>query len=176
MNETVELLKVLADETRLAIIAELIKCDSYVERLAELLSLTPATVCYHMKKMERVGLVSCSRTQFYIIYSLNQKVFEKKLGELVTNALPKQKESDSYRDKVIAAFFHGGQLVALPVQKKKREIVLERIAESFEHGRNYTENEVNEIIRGFHEDFCTIRRELVGFGMMERENGIYRRL
>ena len=176
MNETVELLKALADETRLAIIAELTGCDSYVEKIAEILSLTPATVCYHLKKMEKAGLVTCSRTQFYIIYSLNRKVFEKTLGELVTNALPMQKGDSSYRNKVIAAFFCGERLVVLPVQKKKREIVLERIAEHFEYGCNYTENDVNKIIRGIHEDFCTIRRELVDFNMMERKNGIYRRL
>ena len=53
MNETVEFLKAIADETRLAIIAELKSSDSYVEKLAENLSLTPATVCYHLKKMEK---------------------------------------------------------------------------------------------------------------------------
>ena len=174
VNGTVELLKALADETRLAIIAELTASDSYVEKLAENLSLTPATVCYHLKKMEKAGLVTCSRTQFYIIYSLNRELFTKTLGELVAAAAPEQKSDDPYRDKVIASFFHGGRLVSLPVQKKKREVVLEKIAGSFERGHDYTEPEVNEIIGAIYDDYCTVRRELVGVGFMERENGVYR--
>ena len=175
VNGRVELLKALADETRLAIIAELAASDSYVEKLAENLALTPATVCYHLKKMEKAGLVSCSRTQFYIIYSLNRELFGKTLGEIVADAAPERAVADPYREKVIASFFRGGRLTALPVQKKKREVVLEKIAESFERGRGYTEPEVNEIIRAINDDHCTIRRELVGFGLMERENGVYRR-
>ncbi|MBR0303244.1 MAG: metalloregulator ArsR/SmtB family transcription factor [Clostridia bacterium] len=172
---TADLLKALADETRLAIISELASGDSYVERLAEILSLTPATVCYHLKKMEKAGLVTCSRTQFYIIYSLNKEIFEKTLGEVVSGAVPKKEETDPYREKVIASFFRAGRLVSLPVQNKKREVVLSVIAEKFEAGRDYSEREVNEIILAFHDDCCTIRRELVGFGFMERDGGVYRR-
>ena len=175
MNETVELLKAIADETRLGIIAELKSGDSYVEKLAENLSLTPATVCYHLKKMEKVGLVTCSRTQFYIIYSINNDVFAKSLGEIVSDAAPAKIDSDPYREKVIKSFFHGGKLTSLPVQNKKREVVLERIAESFTPGYEYAEREVNEIIKSFYNDYCTIRRELIGFGLMERKNGFYRR-
>lgn len=43
------ILKTVADETRLAILALLAEEDSYVERIAAGLSLTPATVCYHLK-------------------------------------------------------------------------------------------------------------------------------
>ena len=39
----------------------------------------------------------------------------------------------------------------------------------------YTEKEVNLIIADFHDDFCTIRRDLIGFDLMERNNGIYKR-
>ena len=175
MNETVEFLKAIADETRLAIIAELRSSDSYVEKLAENLSLTPATVCYHLKKMEKAGLVTCSRTQFYIIYSLNKEVFARTLSEIVADAAPAKASADPYREKVIKSFFHCGHLTSLPVQNKKREVVLERIAEFFTPGRDYTEREVNEIIKPIHDDYCTIRRELIGFGLMERKNGIYRR-
>ena len=97
------------------------------------------------------------------------------LGEIVADAAPAKASADPYREKVIKSFFNGGRLTSLPVQSKKREVVLERIAESFARGRNYTEQEVNEIIKPIHDDYCTIRRELIGFGLMERENGIYRR-
>ena len=69
MTENLTLLKLLADETRLRIINILAEGDSYVELIATKLELTPATVCYHLKKMEAAGMVNCSRAQFYIIYS-----------------------------------------------------------------------------------------------------------
>ena len=70
MKEQLKLLKILADETRLEIIGILLKEDSYVEKIAFELSLTPATICYHLKKMEQAGVVCCSRSQFYIIYQM----------------------------------------------------------------------------------------------------------
>ena len=51
VKEKLELLKLLADETRLEILNILLKEDSYVEKIACELSLTPATICYHLKKM-----------------------------------------------------------------------------------------------------------------------------
>ena len=82
MKEKLQLLKLLADETRLEILNILLKEDSYVEKIACELSLTPATICYHLKKLEAAGVVNCSRTQFYIIYSLNREIFDKPLYEL----------------------------------------------------------------------------------------------
>ena len=80
-----------------------------------------------------------------------------------------------YREKVINSFFKYDKLMEIPVQMKKKKIVLEKIAESFEEDRKYTEREVNLIIADFHDDFCTIRKDLVGFGLMERNNNIYMR-
>ena len=51
VKEKLELLKLLADETRLEILNILLKEDSYVEKIACELSLTPATICYHLKKI-----------------------------------------------------------------------------------------------------------------------------
>ncbi|MHB1630128.1 MAG: DUF2087 domain-containing protein [Bacilli bacterium] len=36
--------------------------------------------------------------------------------------------------------------------------------------------EVNEIIGRHHPDFATLRRELIGNGLMEREHGVYWRI
>ena len=61
-----EILKILGNQTRIDILRLLLQEDSYVEKIACELSLTPATICYHLKKMEGAGLVHCSRSQFYI--------------------------------------------------------------------------------------------------------------
>ena len=173
MEEKLKLLKLIADETRIDILNILMREDSYVEKIACDLSLTPATICYHLKKMEAAGIVKTSRSQFYIIYSLNKDIFNKSLAELIRKDDTADVE-EKYKKEVIAHFFKYGKLTQIPSQRKKREIVLAEIARSFEKGRDYDEKEVNEIIHRFHEDHCTIRREMIACGIMERERETYR--
>ena len=173
MKEKLQLLKVLADETRLAILNILLSEDSYVEKLACELSLTPATICYHLKKLEAAGVVKCSRSQFYIIYSLNRDIFDKPLYELIKVDTTAIEGEEKYENEVLSHFFKYGKLTQIPTQRKKREIVLRKIAQEFKTGQKYTENEVNEVIHRFHEDHCTIRREMVACGIMTRENEMY---
>ena len=54
--------------------------------------------------------------------------------------------------------------------------MLEVIAERFAFDRMYTEPEVNAIIGQFHDDHCTLRRDMIGEGLMGRENGTYWRI
>lgn len=176
MKEKLELLKLLADETRLDILNLLLKEDSYVEKIACELSLTPATICYHLKKLEAAGVVNCSRAQFYMIYSLNRDIFDRPLYELIRKDEPVVDTEEKYRKEVVSRFFKYGRLTQLPSQRKKREIVLQEIATRFEANRTYEEKEVNEIIHQFHEDHCTIRREMIACGIMTREREIYRLL
>ena len=176
MKEKLELLKLLADETRLDILNLLLKEDSYVEKIACELSLTPATICYHLKKMEAAGIVNCSRSQFYIIYSLNREIFEKPLFELIKKDKVIIDTEEKYKKEVISNFFKYGRLTQIPTQRKKREIVLSEILKQFDFDRMYDEKEVNEIILHYHDDFCTIRREMIAFGMMTRNYEKYKRI
>lgn len=176
MKEKIEFLKLLADETRLEILNMLLKEDSYVEKIACELSLTPATICYHLKKMESAGIVNCSRSQFYIIYSLNREIFDRPLFELIKKDEEIIETEEKYKKEVISNFFKYGRLTRIPTQRKKREIVLAEMLKQFDFDREYSEKEVNEIILRYHEDFCTIRREMIAFGMMTHDHQIYKRV
>ena len=140
MKEKLQLLKVLADETRLAILNILLWEDSYVEKIACELSLTPATICYHLKKLESAGVVNCSRYR---------DIFDKPLYELIKADSPAPTGEEKYETEVLSHFFKYGKLTQIPTQRKKREIVLRQISKGFDAGRKYTENEVNEIIHKF---------------------------
>ena len=80
---------------------------------------------------------------------------------------------EKYKKEVISHFFKYGRLTQLPTQRKKREIVLMEIAKQFEAGKKYDEKAVNEVIHQFHEDHCTIRREMIACGIMKREKETY---
>ena len=175
--EAVALFKCLADKSRLQILQSLAMEDMYVERLAERLGVTPPTVSFHLKKLAEAGLVRSYRTQYYAMYALNREMLEARMIDLIrqnpgeTNLQAQRDEA--YRQKVLAAFFEYGKLKGIPAQKKKERIVLEELVRGFEPGRRYTEREVNIILADAYDDFCTLRRDMIGEGLLCRENGVY---
>ena len=176
-QKTVTLFKCLADQSRLRILQSLTLEDMYVERLAERLGVTPPTVSFHLKKLAEAGLVRSYRTQYYAMYALNREVLEARLIDLIPQepgeADAQARRDEAYRQKVLAAFFEYGKLKSIPAQKKKERIVLEELLKGFEPGRQYTEREVNIILADAHDDFCTLRRDMIGEGLLCRENGVY---
>ncbi len=80
-----------------------------------------------------------------------------------------------YPDRLAEPFFNSdGTLKSIPAQRKKRVAVLQLLLLHFEPNRVYAESEVNEIIRRFHTDVCTIRREFIMEKMMVRAGGKYK--
>ena len=177
MTETkaILLFKCLADKSRLQILKSLAIEDMYVERLAERLGITAPTVSFHLKKLADAGAVTSYKSQYYMMYSLNKQIFETSILEIIrekSDEADLQAQRDAgYRQKVIDAFFEYGKLKAIPTQRKKERIVLEEIARAFDYDRIYTEREVNIIIADFHDDFCTIRRDMIAEGLLGREAG-----
>lgn len=84
--------------------------------------------------------------------------------------------SDPFRKKTLRDFFKHGRLQQIPVQRKKRVVILEKIVQSFEPDCDYPEHHVNQIITEFHDDYATLRRELIDMGLMTRADNIYRRV
>ena len=182
MNETdaVSLFKCLADRSRLQILRSLAEEDMYVERLAERLSLTPATVSFHLKKLEAVGAVRSRREQYYTVYSLCRGLFETKILDVLTEesdeAAEQRARDEAYRKKIVDTFFRQGRLLAIPAQRKKARVCMEELARDFQPGKLYDEREVNEIILRRFDDYCSIRRRMLEEGLMRREGTVYTRI
>lgn len=180
MQETIKLFKALADASRLKLLASLMENPMYVELLAERLELSPSTVSFHLKKLEEAGLVSKHKDQYYIVYDICRPVLEQSLASLIqpqSNLLDEEQARElAYRQKILDNFFKFGKLKTIPVQRKKRLVVLEKLIEAFQRDVQYTEKEVNLILADFHEDFATLRRELIDERLMTRDKGIYTRL
>ena len=178
--EVIKLFKCLADRSRLQILRSLLSEDMYVERLAERLNLTPATISFHMKKLEEVGAVRSYKDQYYTMFSIHREIFRGSVLELIRAASDEEEEQakrdEAYRQKVIDSFFEYGKLKAIPAQRKKERICLEEMIKAFEPGCTYEEPEVNEILLRFHEDYCTIRRDMISEKLMERNGTTYRRI
>ena len=179
-EQALKLFKGLADRSRLQILKSLLEEDMYVERLAERLELTPATVSFHLKKLMDAGAVSSRREQYYTMYSINKEVFQCRildiLGEKSSDAQRQQEREARYRQRVLDSFFEYGRLKSIPAQRKKERICLEEIAKELELGRPYPERELNQVLLRFHQDYCTLRRDMISEGILRREEGLYTRL
>lgn len=179
-EQALKLFKGLADRSRLQILKSLLEEDMYVERLAQRLELTPATVSFHLKKLMDAGAVSSRREQYYTMYSINKGVFQCRildiLGEKSSDAQRQQEREARYRQRVLDSFFEYGRLKSIPAQRKKERICLEEIAKELELGRPYPERELNQVLLRFHQDYCTLRRDMISEGILRREEGLYTRL
>ena len=155
--DAIKLFKCLADKSRLQILKSLSQEDMYVERLAERMGLTPATISFHLKKLEDAKAVTSYKEQYYTMYSLCKDVFMTNIIDIIneeSEIIDEQKQrEDAYREKVIKAFFEYGKLKSIPSQRKKERICLEEIAKNFELGKEYEEVEVNSVIGNFYEDY-----------------------
>jgi hypothetical protein len=171
--------KALSDHSRLRIIASLSKEPMYVELISKRLNLHPSTVSFHLKKLEELKIVSSTKDQYYTIYKLHPEELDfNVLSQIIQSAENLDTEEDrekKYRNKIISAFIKNGKLVSIPVQQKKRLIILEEIAKDFVKEKKYPEKEVNLIIKKYHEDFCTIRREFIMNKLFTREQGVYQK-
>lgn len=178
--DAIKLFKCLADKSRLQILKSLFLEDMYVERLAERLNLTPATISFHLRKLSEVGAVSSYKTQYYTMYSLCRDKFAVTILDILKEqsdeAELQARREQAYRQKVIDSFFEYGKLKSIPAQRKKERIVLEEIAKAFEVGRIYSEREVNIIIADYNDDFCTIRRDMISEQLMDRDERGYWRI
>ena len=176
-DQSLAIMKALADQSRLAIVNSLLERSQYVEELASRHGLAPSTVSFHLKKLEQAGLVSSRKEQYYVMICAKEAIFDTTLRQIVS-ATPGGRELqdariDEYRRKVVETFFRNGRLDKLPAQHKKRLIVLEQFAAKFQQGRRYDEQEVTGLIRPLHDDYCIIRRLLVDEGLLRREGGQY---
>jgi DNA-binding HxlR family transcriptional regulator len=175
-DQMVAYFRALADVSRLKIIGHLARRPCSVEELAELLQLKPPTVSHHLHRLAEAGLVSSRGESYYSVYYLEEKALEQQARRLLSRQdfadMVDELDVDGYDRKVLADFSHrDGSLKTIPAQQKKLEAVLRHIVKAFAPGKRYSEKQVNKILLRFHTDTATLRRELVGFGLMQREGG-----
>ncbi|GAB4459384.1 MAG: hypothetical protein OHK0041_23920 [Anaerolineales bacterium] len=175
-EELLAFFKALADANRLKIVGLLAEKPYSVEELAALLQIKPSTVSHHLSKLSEAGLVQAHTESYYTVYQLDREALEEKSRTMFSQTrlsiVTAEVDADAYDKKVIRDYSRpDGSLKTIPSQRKKLEAILRYVVKSFETGRRYSEKQVNEILSRFHEDTATLRRELVGAGLMAREGG-----
>ncbi len=175
-EELVTFFKALADSNRLKIVGLLAEKSYSVEELAELLQLKPSTVSHHLSRLAEAGLVQARSESYYNVYQLDQSVLQEKARTMFTKGelsnVAAEVDADAYDKKVIKDYARrDGSLKTLPAQRKKLEAILRYVVRAFDVEKRYSEKQVNEILSHYNDDTATLRRELVGYGLMQREGG-----
>ncbi len=178
MNSLI-ILKALADESRLEIFKLLLDRNAYIEVISERLKLSPSTVSFHLKKLCDAGLVTSKRDQYYTIYSAVPEVAGFRIKDLVfsysTNFKDQNKVELDYKEKILKSFFKYGRLVKIPVQKKKREWVMERIANNFVPNKIYSLAAATKILAEVFDDTSLLLKEIHACGFLDVDSGSIKR-
>lgn len=169
MNEILDFVKAMSHAERLRIIGLLSQKALTRVELASRLDLPMKEILEHLADLEQVGAIS----QNGDVYVIN----DERLGVLAREKLAQERPSyipsdewDEKSKKVLKAHLHAdGTIKQVPSQPAKLKVILNYLIAQFETNKNYTEKEVNIILRGFNEDTAGLRRELVDAGMLARE-------
>ena len=177
-ENNLSLLRVFADTQKVKLLGLICDAPLPLHTLAQLSGLSEAETMRQVSALKDARLLEETfagdgfrwqyqpKPIFGALAALKQEAKSLGLGE----------EWAAEESRVLGDFFVHGKLKTIPVQRKKRDIVLRYLASKFEMDRTYTEQEVNFVLLDYHEDFATLRREMVDTRLMAREKGIYRRL
>ena len=77
------------------------------------------------------------------------------------------------KDDVLARYFGpDNQLIVkgFPATEKRKIIIMQKLIEDFEVNRQYSESEVNDILKRYYEDYVSVRRSMVQYGFLGRSS------
>ena len=174
-DELLNFMKSLADAERLKI-AGLLGVEALtLDQVAERLGMKSADAAQHLEVLVAGGLAHKEGDAF----RLNSQALEKLTRRVLAQSHPPapEYEGDEFTVKTLRAYISlDGTLKAIPNQHKKLMAVLNHLVKNFEPGVRYPENQVNQILRRFHDDTAALRRYMADNSLLKREKGIYWRV
>jgi hypothetical protein len=173
--------QLLLDPIALRVLGALAQRPQTPVALAAATALEPAQVFQRLAQLQQFDLVA-EEAQTYRFRAKSLAPLRRALGRLnravyaQAPAASQAEAADAAEQRLLAHFIRDGRLVELPTHPRKLLVVLRWLASHFEQGRRYSEREVNAVMLRYHEDYATLRRELINHMLMARDNEAYWRL
>lgn len=92
------------------------------------------------------------------------------IAERNTQFVARKERAKAEHLTIVKRFFDGHTMRTWPSKRRSRAHLLLFLVNFFEPGRTYSEQEINEILGFLWSDFAFLRRELVEYGYLERDN------
>jgi len=172
------ILRVFADPQKIKLLAAICDEPLPLHTLARLGGLAEAETMRHIGALKEARLLEETFAEDGLRWQYQPKALFEVLAGLKEDAKPAGLGGEWTGEdaKVLGDFFVNNRLKTIPAQRKKREIVLRFLVSKFELNRTYTEQEVSFLLLDYHEDYASLRREMVDTKLMRRENCIYERI
>jgi hypothetical protein len=168
-NQLLDFVKAMADVDRLRIIGILAMERAGQSEIADRLNMPLRDAVNHLAFLEHVGVVTLKNS----LYGLNTAKLENLAREQLREERPEYipaPDLDEKSRRVLASCLNpDGTIKQLPPQPGKLKVILAYLIQAFTPGLDYTEKEVNIILRRFHVDVSGLRRDLVDAGLLARE-------
>jgi hypothetical protein len=166
------LVGLLAEEVRLRVFAAVVLGASTPDRVEMATGVAMREVVTALRRLIDGGLVAS--VDGALVAQIG--VLQEAARRAPAPADPSLASPDRVRHALLRAFIVNGRLVKMPAGWERRRIVLEHIVTVFTPGVRYSEREVDALLRAWHNDYVTLRRYLIDYELMARENGIYWRI
>lgn len=182
LMELTAFFKTLSDETCLRMLSMLNHQERDIDELACLLDLSEPVVSHHLSQLRAIGLVNLRQSPDQQHYRLNHatlkdwkrrmqhvEAFDSVAASPSDDTWIDQLDLDAFDRKVLRDYTSNGRLREIPVKAKKEQAVLRWLITAFEPDAKYTEQQVNDILVQYFEDYVQLRRSLINSGFMDRE-------
>ena len=172
MNDSHELLdfvKAMADADRLRIIGVLARGRADKTEIAQCLNMSLRDAVDQLAFLAQVGMVSLTDGFYELNAAKVENLAREQLQEKRPEYIPAPDLDEKSRKVLVSCLEPDGTIKRLPSQPAQLKIILNYLVQTFTPGVDYTEKEVNTIIRRFHVDVSGLRRDLVDAGLLDRE-------
>lgn len=173
MNEKPEILdfvKAMSDVDRLRIIGLLAQKSASAKQVADELHMPFRDAFQHLSFLAFVGAVRETDGTYALAEDAVESLAKDQFARPREVYVPAPHLNAKAR-KVLATFLNpDGSIRQIPLQPEKLKVILDYLVAAFTPGVDYTEKEVNTIIRRFNVDTSGLRRDLIDAGLMARES------
>jgi hypothetical protein len=159
----------LAEDERRRVFAALVLGATSYEAIIRVSGVEGRAVTVALDRMENAGLVT--RNDDVVELVIERITSEARQPRPVKTGV--EIDANHEQAAVINAFFRDGRLTSIPMQRKKRLVVFDVLAQRFEPGQLYSEARMNLELGKVHADTAALRRGMVDEGYLERRDGFY---
>ena len=168
-HELLDFVKAMADADRLRIIGVLARGPATNSEIADHLNMPLRDVVDHLAFLEHVGVISLKDDLYELSTEKVETLARKQLRVKKLEYIPAPDLDEKSRKVLVSCLEPDGTIKRLPSQPAQLKVLLNYLVQTFTPGVDYTEKEVNTIIRRFHVDVSGLRRDLVDAGLLSRE-------